>query len=168
MQEIPPDLAGWLEDEARTREEREEERGTAQAGETRVDRSVLRNEFFDGDKDNDADEADDEPVVKKPAARKPRTSTGKRARGRGRARGATSRSAAAAEDGEDEDDEDEAPAPVRRTARPRGRGKGRGRGRGRTRAQAQERDTETESTQLEGDSVLDTETDQAPQELNVV
>ncbi|KAI0737972.1 histone deacetylase, partial [Daedaleopsis nitida] len=39
LQEIPPDLGGWLADEERTREEKDEERGTAHAGETREDRA---------------------------------------------------------------------------------------------------------------------------------
>ncbi|KIP07486.1 hypothetical protein PHLGIDRAFT_29985 [Phlebiopsis gigantea 11061_1 CR5-6] len=69
LQDIPPDLAGWLEDEDRTREEKVEECSTALAGEQRGDRHAARNEFFNGenDVDQDADRS--------------------RARGRGRGRG---------------------------------------------------------------------------------
>ncbi|KAI0823909.1 histone deacetylase, partial [Trametes gibbosa] len=37
LQDIPPDLAGWLADEERTREEKDEDRSTAAAGESRED-----------------------------------------------------------------------------------------------------------------------------------
>lgn len=56
MQEIPPDLAGWLEEEERNAEERDEERGTRGAGETRSDRHKGPNEFYDGEGDIDKDE----------------------------------------------------------------------------------------------------------------
>ncbi|KAF8510330.1 hypothetical protein JB92DRAFT_3119114 [Gautieria morchelliformis] len=56
MQEIPPDLAGWLEEEDRTAEERDEEKGTRNAGETRSDRHRAPNEFFDGEGDVDKDD----------------------------------------------------------------------------------------------------------------
>ncbi|KAG0699014.1 hypothetical protein DFH29DRAFT_1002323 [Suillus ampliporus] len=46
MQEIPPDLEGWLTDEERKQEESDEERGGAVAGERRSDRSMACNEFF--------------------------------------------------------------------------------------------------------------------------
>jgi hypothetical protein len=55
MQEIPPDLEGLLDSERRTREERDEElNGMGGAGEMRRDRHRAQNEFFEGDKDNDA------------------------------------------------------------------------------------------------------------------
>ncbi|KAI0355088.1 hypothetical protein OH77DRAFT_1480422 [Trametes cingulata] len=154
LQEIPPDLAGWLEDEERTREEKDEERSTATAGESRDDRSMARNEFFDGDRDNDADTADEVPLSqsatskgKTPASastagRKARG--GKRGRGRGRPKSGVSTAESVASVSSmavDEDDETEEPSPVRST-RGRGRGRGRGRARG-TKAQAKERDTET-------------------------
>jgi histone deacetylase HOS2 len=56
MQEIPPDLAGWLEEEDKTAEERDEEKGTRNAGETRSDRHLAPNEFFDGEGDFDKDD----------------------------------------------------------------------------------------------------------------
>jgi hypothetical protein len=119
MQEIPPDLEGWLADEERKQEEIDEERGTALAGERRSDRSMARNEFFEGDNDVEQDEG---PVsVKRTvSSRKPRA-PGKRARGKARGRP----SATAKEDGEDM-----AEIPVvaasrstksRRTAKPRAR-----------------------------------------------
>ncbi|KAF8528159.1 hypothetical protein BU17DRAFT_38586 [Hysterangium stoloniferum] len=59
MQEIPPDLAGWLEEEERNADEKDEERGTGTAGETRSDPHRAQNEFFDSD--GDLDRTDDEP-----------------------------------------------------------------------------------------------------------
>lgn len=119
MQEIPPDLEGWLADEERKQEEIDEERGTALAGERRSDRSMARNEFFEGDNDVEQDEG---PVsVKRTvSSRKPRA-PGKRARGKARGRP----SATAKEDGEEMEE-----IPVvaasrstksRRTAKPRAR-----------------------------------------------
>lgn len=119
MQEIPPDLEGWLADEERKQEEIDEERGTALAGERRSDRSMARNEFFEGDNDVEQDEG---PVsVKRTvSSRKPRA-PGKRARGKARGRP----SATAKEDGEEMEE-----LPVvaasrstksRRTAKPRAR-----------------------------------------------
>ncbi|KAG1768988.1 hypothetical protein EDD22DRAFT_771656 [Suillus occidentalis] len=119
MQEIPPDLEGWLADEERKQEEIDEERGTAFAGERRSDRSMARNEFFEGDNDVDQDEG---PVsVKRTvSSRKPRA-PGKRARGKARGRP----SASAKEDGEEMEE-----IPVvaasratksKRTAKPRAR-----------------------------------------------
>lgn len=114
MQEIPPDLEGLQASEERTVEEKEEESGTANAGEKREDRSMARNEFYDGEHDVDA-----EPVVVAAAtpattARRARASNtattsrptragrrggrGTRARGRGRggrARGRGGRAGAA-------------------------------------------------------------------------
>jgi acetoin utilization deacetylase AcuC-like enzyme len=119
MQEIPPDLEGWLADEERKQEEIDEERGTALAGERRSDRSIARNEFFEGENDVDQDEG---PVsVKRTvSSRKPRA-PGKRARGKARGRP----SASAKEDGE-EMEELPVAAPSRstkprRTAKPRAR-----------------------------------------------
>ncbi|KAH0830169.1 hypothetical protein J3R83DRAFT_1518 [Lanmaoa asiatica] len=53
MQEIPPDLEGLLIDEDKTQDEKDEERGTALAGERRNDRTTARNEYFDGENDVD-------------------------------------------------------------------------------------------------------------------
>ncbi|KAI0927875.1 transcriptional activator that enhances pseudohyphal growth [Taiwanofungus camphoratus] len=164
LQEIPPDLAGWLEDEARTREEKEDEKGTADAGEKREDRSIKRNEFFDGDQDNDGEE--DGPLShptsrnKTPptAARKTRT-TGRRGRGRGRAK-VTASEVTPREDGGDAVNET-TPVP---SAKSRGRGKGRSRGRART----QEKDVETYAPKAEADSTVDKDIDQAPMDLDVI
>ena len=57
MQEIPPDLAGWLEEEERNAEEKEEDKGTRNAGEKRSDPHQAPNEFFDGEADGDNDES---------------------------------------------------------------------------------------------------------------
>lgn len=119
MQEIPPDLEGWLADEERKHEEIDEERGTVLAGERRSDRSMARNEFFEGDNDVDQDEGPAS-VKRTVSSRKPRAA-GKRARGKARGRP----SASAKEDGE-EIEELPVAAPSRstksrRTAKPRAR-----------------------------------------------
>jgi hypothetical protein len=127
MQEIPPDLQGLLEDENRTAEEKDEGRGTGQAGERRSGRrSITRNDYYDGDNDVDQDSTS---VRGRVAGRKPRG--GRRARGRGRGRGA-----AGEVDSEMPD--------VTVTPAKRGRGRGRGRARGKSRA---EKDTSTPSTE---------------------
>ncbi|CDZ97332.1 histone deacetylase 3 [Phaffia rhodozyma] len=55
MQEIPPDLVGWLESEERNAEEKEEETvGNGKAGDERgEDVHRARNDFFDGEKDGE-------------------------------------------------------------------------------------------------------------------
>ncbi|KAG0699018.1 hypothetical protein DFH29DRAFT_68131 [Suillus ampliporus] len=121
MQEIPPDLEGWLADEERKQEEIDEERGTAVAGERRSDRSMARNEFFDGDNDVDQDDGPISAGVKRTASsRKPRAS-GKRGRGKTRARP----SGGAKEDGEEIEEQPVATASrstkPRRVAKPRAR-----------------------------------------------
>jgi histone deacetylase HOS2 len=61
MQEIPPDLMGWLEAEERNAEEKEEEEKRGKAGgkavgdERKKDGHRARNEFFDGEKDGERD-----------------------------------------------------------------------------------------------------------------
>lgn len=79
MQEIPPDIQGFLWDEERSAEERDEERGTRYAGEERSDRSMARNEYFDGDGDVDQDEGS---VVTR-VTRTTRGGKGNRGKGRG-------------------------------------------------------------------------------------
>lgn len=125
MQEIPPDLQGFLEDEERTGEEKHEERGTARGGEHREDSSMAHNEYFYGENDNDRNEDDSSSAYASNGrgSRKPRRSRGG-ARGRGRGAATTM---AAREDGEEDGEESVAPA----TRRGRGRGR-RGRGRPRT------------------------------------
>lgn len=132
MQEIPPDLAGWLADEERTPEELAEERGAVQAGEFRPEPSNGRNEFFDSETDVDKD---DEPLAPKPRGAAPgrRARGGRRTRGRGRATATTIAVTPSAAEGADEEGEDSTPAPVA-TSRAKGRGRGRGRGRGKARA----------------------------------
>ncbi|KAH9948138.1 hypothetical protein B0H21DRAFT_690669 [Amylocystis lapponica] len=163
LQDIPPDLAGWLEDEARTREEKEEEKGTAQAGERREDRAIARTEFYDGNQDQDRDEgappAATSSRTRAPAARKTRAAK-RTTRGRGRGKAV----AAAPDDGEGE--AEEAPAAPARTTRTRG---GRGRGRGRSRAKAPAKQTEEETPAIpEPETPMDTEPDQGPADVDVV
>ena len=132
MQEIPPDLQGLLEDENRTAEEKDEERGTGQAGERRSGRTVTRNDYYDGDNDVDQDSTS--------GRGRPRKQRGsRRARGRGRGRGAGT----AATSGEADSEVPDATA----TPAKRGRGRGRGRARGKSRVAEKEKDTSTPSTE---------------------
>ncbi|KAF7975024.1 hypothetical protein HWV62_10653 [Athelia sp. TMB] len=125
MQEIPPDLEGLLADESRTPEERDEERGNAMAGERRNDRTMARNEFYDGE--NDVDQ-DDIPSSSRgrgaTSARRPRA--GRRGRGRGRPRGGAPASSTR-DDAEEDTEDSSSVAPTTKAPKPRGRGRGRGR-----------------------------------------
>lgn len=80
MQEIPPDLAGWLEEEERNAEERDEERGTRNAGETHSDPHQAQNEFFDGEADIDKDD-DSVSQVQKRGGIPVRRKSGRRSKG---------------------------------------------------------------------------------------
>ena len=130
MQEIPPDLEGLLADEERTPEEKDEEGGNAMAGERRMDRSMSRNEYFDGDSDVDQDDT----VITSSRGRDTTTArrlvrAGRRGRGRGRPRGSVA--ALSSRYDADEDTEDSTSTTPVRGTRGRGRGRGRGRPRGR-------------------------------------
>ncbi|KAF8626215.1 hypothetical protein AX15_004904 [Amanita polypyramis BW_CC] len=121
LQEIPPDIQGLLAEEERTAEEKEEERGTALAGEQRVDRSINRNEFYDGE--DDVDMEDGTTPRTRGKSRRQRGSRRSRGRGRGRANGGLT----GRDDGE-EDAAEEIPSSNRRgksRAKARSRGKGR-------------------------------------------
>ncbi|EKM56074.1 uncharacterized protein PHACADRAFT_96102 [Phanerochaete carnosa HHB-10118-sp] len=143
LQEIPPSLGAWLEDEDRTREEKVEERSTALAGEQREDPHKAANEFFDNDNDGDAEaDVDGDPELDSaPASRRnasARKTRGRTRNGRTRARGKTASTV-----GEGEDDADDAePAPARRANR---RGKGRGKTRTKARAQLKEKEEASET-----------------------
>ncbi|KAF8915836.1 hypothetical protein CPB85DRAFT_1217254 [Mucidula mucida] len=134
MQEIPPNLQGFLDNEDRTHEEKLEERSTALAGEHRNDHSTATNEFYDGEKDVDHVMAP-LPTASNITTRAP-TST-RRARGGRRGRGGRGkrggRGAAIVRD-RDEDvgdttssSEEPAPPPAKRARGGRARG-GRSRG----------------------------------------
>ncbi|KAJ6630254.1 hypothetical protein B0H10DRAFT_2160269 [Mycena sp. CBHHK59/15] len=116
MQEIPPDIQGFLADEERTVEEREEEISTGAAGERRSDRVTTRNDYFEGDNDVDQDN-----VLPTPTSRGRATGTRRgragRPRGRGRGRG---RPPLRDDDDDDDDDDDGSVSPK---SRGRGRGK---------------------------------------------
>lgn len=121
LQEIPPDIQGLLADEERTAEEKDEERSTALAGEQRSDRSINRNDFYDGEDDVDMEDGVI-PSIRGKNARKQRGSRRSRGRGRGRANGA----AAGRDDGE-EDVNEEASANHRRgksRSKPKSRARG--------------------------------------------
>jgi hypothetical protein len=57
MQEIPPDLTGWLESEERNAEEKDEEAaGTGKAGDARIeDGHRARNDYYDGERDGEGE-----------------------------------------------------------------------------------------------------------------
>lgn len=139
MQEIPPDLEGLLADEERTPEEKDEEGGTGIAGEQRTDRTMARNEFYDGEKDVDQEDGPSSSKGRDVLARSTKPGV-KRGRGRGRPpKGITAISSTR----EDADDDTEDSASVPPTSRaPRGRGRARGRGRGRAKTTEKHRDKE--------------------------
>ncbi|TFK22672.1 hypothetical protein FA15DRAFT_695581 [Coprinopsis marcescibilis] len=131
MHEIPPDLQGLLASEDRTAEEKDEERGTGQAGERRTGtRTTARNEFYDGEEDNDQEDGTSISARVGKRVTRNRARGGKpgySARGRGRTSAAT-----VAEDDEDTSSEESTPAPSTRRGRGRGkRGRGAKGGRGR-------------------------------------
>lgn len=101
LQEIPPDIQGLLADEERTIEEKDEERSTALAGEQRSDRSINRNEYYDGEDDIDMEDGVISSIRGK-NARKQRGSRRSRGRGRGRANGVPT----GRDDGEEDVNED--------------------------------------------------------------
>jgi histone deacetylase 3 len=127
MQEIPPDIQGFLQDEERTVEEQDEEISTAIAGERRTDRVTTRNDYYEGDKDNDQEDVAMPPIPTAiaiargrgvPSARRGR---GGRPRGRGRGRGQRP----SFRDDEDDDDDDDDSVSMRRARKPKSRGRGR-------------------------------------------
>ena len=128
MQEIPPDLEGLLADEERTPEEKDEEDGSAMTGERRMDGSISRNEYFDGDSDVDQDDVVISRGRNTTTAKRARA--GRRGRGRGRPRGSIATLSSRYDADEDTEDSTSA-TPGSRGTRGRGRpGRGRGRGRG--------------------------------------
>ena len=158
MQEIPPSLSAWLEDEDRTREEKIEGKSTARAGEQREDRSTARNEFFDDDHDVDND---NEAASGSTAARGKVQTTGKRARGgrRGRGRGRGKATSSVIAEGDAEGDDAEAPStPTPRRGRRGGRGRGRGRGRGK----AVQKQRENEVSDTEADAATNADPEESP------
>ncbi|KAI0062036.1 hypothetical protein BV25DRAFT_1991714 [Artomyces pyxidatus] len=90
MREIPPGLEAWLAEETKTPDERDEEAGTAQAGERRSARTLPpRNEFYEGEEDMDQEDVVPASArAKAPvSARRGRTSS-RRGKARGRAKAA--------------------------------------------------------------------------------
>ncbi|KAL4260139.1 histone deacetylase family protein [Pleurotus pulmonarius] len=159
MQEIPPNIQGLLADEDRTGEEKDEDRGTGQAGERRNDRHAARNDFYDGD--NDVDIGDDEEVGRRT------TATPKRGRGsrRGRTRGRPRTSAAASTEGGGDENEG---TPTPRRARGRGRGRGRGRPRNvdKNKDKDKEKDENEKETDKESVSALEADNPATPMDVD--
>ncbi|KAI6150198.1 hypothetical protein EDD17DRAFT_1780302 [Pisolithus thermaeus] len=136
MQEIPPDLEGLLADEDKNQEERDEERGTGRAGESRDDRCISRHEYFEGDNDVNKDNCPPLSGTKRNSISSSvckSRSKYTRGRGRDRASGAHGR-----EDGE-EVDEPGGPS----SAKP-GKTRGRIRSRARPRGRVAEKDKDAE------------------------
>ena len=117
MQEIPPDLEGLLADEEKTQEEKDEEQGTALAGERRSDRTMARNEYFDGENDVDQEPGPSVNARRAPVAARRSRGVGRRARGRGRSRA----SAASVRDDGEEDADENGTGSSARGAKPRSR-----------------------------------------------
>lgn len=154
MQEIPPDLEGLLADEDRTQEEKDEERGTAGAGERRSDRTTARNEFFEGENDVDAEPVMSAGARRTAAARRAR-GMGRRGRGRTRSRASAAAAAAAKEDAEEDGDENGAAAakgPRSRARKPR-------KPRGKVTAAAVEKDKDKEKDKEKEKDLTDVELD---------
>lgn len=141
MQEIPPDLEGLLADEDKNPEEKDEERGTAFAGEGRIDRSMARNEYFDGDNDVDQDDVPTLSCARR-SVRRPRGS-GRRARGRGRGR-----ASGANLNGRDHDGEDMEESGVPSTAKPP-KTRNRTRSRAKPRGRVAEKDKDMEDMDVD-------------------
>jgi hypothetical protein len=135
MRELPPDLAAWLEAETGERD-----RTLDRAPDRRLpDRTVARNEYFDGEQDVEHD--DGSGITGRGRGTRGRGAAARRARGKSRGTGRGASTLAAREDGED--DGEGAPAPAKRArGRPRGRGRGRGRGRPKSAAMVDDREDE--------------------------
>ena len=169
MQEIPPDLEGLLADEEKTVEEKEEERGTALAGERRSDRTMARNEYFDGE--NDVDQEPCASVSARRASIPARRSRGAGKRARGRTRSRVS-AVAARDDGEEDGDENGASSTAK-AAKPRTRKPRKSRGRAATEKEKEkeketDKQTETEKekekdlTDVDLDATAEAESGQEP------
>ncbi|KAA1477719.1 hypothetical protein DENSPDRAFT_919227 [Dentipellis sp. KUC8613] len=143
MQEIPPGLEEWLEEETKTAEEREEERGTAAAGEGRDDRTMARNEFFDGENDQDQDDVAE--AKPKAGARKGKATAAKRPRARARTKAGAPGPSSLREEVE-EDTEESTPAPAAKKSRAKAT---RARAKPRTKAQDKDKDKDKESVNTE-------------------
>ncbi|KAG9318054.1 hypothetical protein JVU11DRAFT_118 [Chiua virens] len=155
MQEIPPDLEGLLADEEKTGEEKDEELGTAMAGERRSDRTMARNEYFDGENDVDPEPCSSASARRPGSARRSR-GAGRRARGRGRSRV----SAATAKEEGDEGDENEM-ASTPKVAKPRSRKPRKPRGRAVT-DKDKEKDKDKDLTDVDLDATAEPESGQEP------
>ncbi|KAG9008601.1 histone deacetylase [Tulasnella sp. JGI-2019a] len=121
MQELPPDLARWIDSEERTeeRERRTEREEDMVMNSPQRDNHRPRNEFYDGEDDQDKDDGTFAP---------PKRGVG-RPRGRPRGRPSNASKLANAEQEDGDDDKEKGPPRAKRAAAKRGGGK-RGRGRG--------------------------------------
>ncbi|KAI0046916.1 hypothetical protein FA95DRAFT_1300781 [Auriscalpium vulgare] len=122
MREIPPGLEAWLAEETKTADERDEEVGTADAGERRDDRTMARNEFFEGEADQDQDDGGaQEPSAAPERVRPRRRGPGRPRKTRGRGRSAPGPSSLRDEVEVDEETDEPAPRRTTRTKSARGR-----------------------------------------------
>ena len=168
MQEIPPDLEGLLADEDKTVEERDEERGTAGAGERRSDRTMARNEYFEGENDVDGEPCSAVSTTRRGGRRT--RGAARRARGRTRSRAG----AGAAREGDGEEDGEEngtgavasasAPASTTgRVAKSRARKPRKPRGRAdKDKDKDKDKEKDKELTDLDLDAAAEAESGQEP------
>ena len=175
MSELPPDLERWLEEEKETKDKDADENP-----ESRLDRPMAQNEFYDGNGDHDRDEDEHEP---EPSRRRRATrgedpnagTTPTRSRG-GRRRGRPPKTSVSATPltttiSIDDETDESTPAPTSRRGRGRGRGRGRARGRrrGRTSARQVADDADDQSDKSEGaESEEDVEQALVPSTRNTV
>ncbi|GJJ11836.1 transcriptional activator that enhancespseudohyphal growth [Clathrus columnatus] len=155
MQEIPPNLASWLEEEEPNWDELEEEEiGPGSSGETRSDPHKALNEFFDSDNDiekgndndDDGDDDDDDITPPPPSPKRDETVTSKRRGGSRRGRAAPNQKRTVAQSREASEMKETVTPKTdgrRRGGRARGRPRA-GRGGRRGRAQTDDRDDSIE------------------------
>lgn len=148
MQEYPPDLANWLEGRELNDDEKDDARGTGQAGETRIDPHRSMNDYFESEADQDKTVAKETTTPR--GSTRSRRARATRARATTSTRGRSSRAAAvqaaAANKDIDEpsEEEPEVETPKRGRAKP-GRKPKRARGRPPTKA-GKDTPPETSST----------------------
>lgn len=157
MQELPPDLERWLEEERRSKDKDADDNP-----ESRLDRSIALNEFYDGNADQDKDEEEPEPEPEPPSRRRRPTrveepsaaSTPTKPR---RKRGRPPKTSISATPlmpsisiGDETDESTPAPTPRRGRGRGRTRGRARGRRRGRKSAKQVVDDADEQSDKSEG------------------
>ena len=178
MPELPPDLERWLEEEKKAKDKEADDHP-----ESRLDRSMAQNEFYDGNGDQDKDEEPEPEPEPEPSRRRrstrgeePSTSTASTKSRGGRRRGRPPKTSISATPvitniSIDDETDESTPAPTPRRGRGRGRGRGRARGRRRGRKSARQvpDDVDDQSDKSEGaESEEDVEQALVPSTPNTV